>query len=94
MRDFEICERLEIKEFLLDANLFLISNAFYIVVLLSSFLYYTLYLYFLQGTIETFIFIATSILFAIMLLFAGITYRSILTQKRYIRQLETIFEEE
>jgi len=86
-------ERLEIKEFILDANLFLISNSLYTVTIISLFMYYIICILFYQGNIDFFLFLSSTSIFILMMFFALIGCKSIYTQKKYIRRLDTVFED-
>jgi|GEM_PF-2151335 len=87
-------ERLEIKEFILDANLYLISNIFYTVTLIVAFLYITIFISYSNNVFEIHTFIVISIIFIPLLLFALLGHRNIIKQKKYISRLESVFERE
>ena len=84
-------EHLEIREFILDANLYLISNTLYAVTSISLFMYYIIYILFYQGKLDIFLFFTTTSVFIVMLFFALLGYKSISTQKKYISRLDSIF---
>ena len=87
-------EHLEIKEFILDANLYLISNTLYAVTSISLFMYYIICILFYQGKLDIFLFFTSTSVFIVMLFFALLGYKSISTQKKYISRLDTVFEVE
>ena len=86
-------ERLEIKEFILDANLFLISNSLYAVTIISLFMYYIICILFYKDSVDLFLFLSSTSIFILMIFFALIGCKSIHTQKKYIRRLDTVFED-
>ena len=75
-------EHLEIKEFILDANLYLISNTLYAVTSISLFIYYIICILFYQGKLDSFLFFTSTSVFIVMLFFALLGYKSISTQKK------------
>ena len=85
-------ERLEIREFILDSNLHLISNGLYMVSLSSLLIYYTVLVSFCNGYLELYMFISTTVIFIFLSVFAYLGYKSIQTQKKYISRLDTVFE--
>ena len=87
-------EHLEIREFMLDANLYLISNTLYAVTSISLFMYYIICILFYQGKLDIFLFFTSTSIFILMLFFALLGYKSISTQKKYISLLDTVFEME
>ena len=90
-------ERLEIKEFILDANLFLISSSLTIVIMMGTFLYYMLYQFFSNKILPEILniaFITSSIFYIIMMIFVGMGFREIRKQKRYISRQDTIFSDD
>ena len=90
-------ERLEIKEFILDANLFLISSSLTIVVIMGTFLYYMLYQFFSNKILPEMLniaFITSSVFYIIMMIFVGMGFREIRKQKRYISRQDTIFSDD
>ena len=86
-------ERLEIKEFILDANLYLISNSLYTVTIISLFMYYIICILFHKGSVDLFLFLLSTSIFILMIFFALIGYKSIHTQRKYISQLDTVLED-
>ncbi len=86
-------ERLEIKEFILDANLYLISNSLYAVTIISLFMYYIICLLFYQGSVDLFLFLSSTSILILMIFFALIGCKSIHTQRKYISRLDTVFED-
>jgi len=86
-------ERLEIKEFILDANLYLISNSLYTVTIISLFMYYIICILFHKGSVDLFLFLSSTSIFILMIFFALIGCKSIRTQRKYISQLDTVFED-
>jgi len=86
-------ERLEIKEFVLDSNLNLISNALTMVSAFGGFLYYLIGLFYYTGKIELFIFIAATVMFTTLILFRVLGFKSIAKQKQYIKNLNSLYEE-
>ena len=86
-------EKLEIKEFLLDANLYLINNSFNMLILFGLFQYYTLYILYVNKFVQSPIFIAATAYFFLTLLFSLLGYRSIQQQKRYIERFSSLYEE-
>ena len=86
-------ERLEIKEFILDANLFLISNSLYVMTIISLFMYYIICILFYQGNVDLFLFLSSTSIFILMISFALMGCKSIHTQRKYISRLDTVFED-
>ena len=86
-------ERLEIREFVLDSNLFLIANSLYSVVGIALFFYFVNYLLYETGKLDIFMYVTINVVFAVQMLFAYLAQKSILTQRRYIAQLESVFDE-
>ncbi len=87
-------ERLEIREFILDANLFLISNSLTIAIMMGTFLYYMLYQFFsneIPTKMLNIAFIGSSVFYIIMIIFMVMGFMEIRNQKRYISRLDTIF---
>ncbi len=90
-------ERLEIREFILDANLYLIANSLTIVIMMGTFLYYMLYQFFSNKILPEMLnitFITSSVFYIIMMIFVGMGFREIRKQKRYISRLDTIFSDD
>jgi hypothetical protein len=87
-------ERLEIKEFILDANLHLISNSLQIIATTGFFFYFIVFTLFYQGSIDLVLFLSSSFVFIVMLFIALLGFKSIRLQKEYISRLESVFEEE
>ncbi|MCD6433872.1 MAG: hypothetical protein J7L21_07505 [Sulfurimonas sp.] len=90
-------ERLEIREFILDANLFLISKSLTIAIMMGTFLYYMLYQFFSNEILPKMLniaFIGSSIFYIIMIIFVGMGFMEIRNQKRYINRLNTIFSDD
>jgi hypothetical protein len=86
-------ERLEIKEFILDANLYLISNSLQIVSTIGFFFYFIIFTLLYQGSINLVLFLSSSFVFIVMLLVALLGFKSIRLQKEYISRLESVFED-
>lgn len=86
-------ERLEIKEFILDANLHLISNSLQIVSTIALFFYFIVYIVFYQGNIDLLLFLSSSFVFVVMLSVVLLGFKSIRLQKEYISRLESVFED-
>ncbi|MDF1879052.1 hypothetical protein JHD46_05285 [Sulfurimonas sp. SAG-AH-194-C20] len=86
-------EKLEIKEFVLDSNLFLISNSLVMVIFFGGFLYYLICLYFYVGKLDLLVFISASVVFSSLLLFGVMGMKSISRQKHYIERLSSLYEE-
>ena len=86
-------ERLEIKEFILDANLHLISNSLQIVSAIGFFFYFIVCIVFYQENIDSVLFLSSSFVFIVMLSVTTIGLRSIRIQKEYITRLDTVFED-
>ena len=87
-------ERLEIREFILDTNLFLISNSLTIAIMMGTFLYYMLYQFFsneIPTEMLNIAFIGSSVFYIIMIIFMIMGFMGIRNQKRYISRLDTIF---
>jgi len=57
-------EKLEIKEFVLDFNLYLISNSLVMVIFFGGFLYYLLCLYYYVGKLELLVFVGATVMFS------------------------------
>ena len=93
MREIMPEERLEIREFILDANLYLISNSFLMVSYIAGYFYMIICYCYYQGFIPLEIFISMTALFIGMLFFIAMGYKSISSQKRYISRLDEIFKE-
>ena len=92
-RDKTPQERLEIREFILDANLHLIINSLYMVSIASLFIYHTVLISFFQTHLELYVFISTTVIFIFLSAFAYLGYKSVRTQKKYINRLDTVFDE-
>jgi len=86
-------ERLEIREFILDANLYLISNSFLLLSYLAGYLYVVICYCYYKCFIEIELFMGATYLFIGVLLTIALGYRSISSQKRYISRLDSVFEE-
>jgi len=86
-------ERLEIREFILDSNLFLIANSLYSVVGIALFFYFVNYLLYATAKLDVYLYVVLNIIFAVQMLFAYLAQKSILTQRRYIARLESVFDE-
>jgi hypothetical protein len=86
-------ERLEIKEFILDANLHLISNSLQIISTIGLFLYFIVYIVYYQRSIDLVLFLSSSFVFIVMLSVTAMGLRSIRMQKEYISRLDTVFED-
>ena len=86
-------EKLEIKEFVLDSNLFLISSSFVMVLFFGAFLYYIVGVLYYFGKIDLLVFIVTSIVFLSFILFGVLGVLSIAKQKKYIERLSSLYEE-
>ena len=87
-------ERLEIKEFILDANLHLISNSLQIVSGIGFFFYFIVFTLFYQENIDLVLFLSSSFVFVVMLSVVILGFKSIRLQKEYIGRLESVFEDE
>ena len=85
-------ERLEIKEFVLDSNLFLVANAFYMVCYSAGFLYFLISLSYFKGIVEFPLFLGGSVFFMCALFFSILGHRSIQRHKKYISRLDTVFD--
>lgn len=86
-------ERLEIKEFILDANLHLISNSLQIISTIGLFLYFIVCIVYYQRSIDLVLFLSSSFVFIVMLSVTAMGLRSIRMQKEYISRLDTVFED-
>jgi len=86
-------EKLEIKEFILDANLSLITNSFITVSLFATLIYYMTVKIYINNQIESMEFFITSAFYVGLLAYLFIGYLNIRSQKRLISNLETIFED-
>lgn len=86
-------ERLEIREFVLDANLYLIANSIYMLCYLIGFIYFLICVSFYKGIIELPLLMTASVSFLLAIMFAIAGHRSILKQKKYISRLDSVFEE-
>lgn len=87
-------EKLEIKEFILDGKVFLISSSLHIVAGASLFMYYIIYLYYTKESIELPAFLTTTVIFIIMLVFLVLAYSSIRNLKIYITTLGDVLKED
>ncbi len=90
-------ERLEIKEFVLDANLYLISNSLLIVVILGSFFYFMNCLLYSDQLILDIgfnLFFISSVYFMMMIVFVVLGFMSIKQQQKYISRLDTVYIDE
>jgi len=86
-------EKLEIKEFILDSNLFLISSSFVMVLFFGIYLYGLIALFYYVGGIELFGFVIATVVFLVLLVFGYMGMRSIARQKQYIERLSSLYEE-
>lgn len=86
-------ERLEIKEFILDANLHLISNSLQIVSTIALFFYFMICIVFYQGNVDLVLFLLSSFVFVVMLSVVLLGFKSIRLQKVYISRLESVFKD-
>lgn len=86
-------ERLEIREFILDANLHLISNSLQIISTIGLFFYFIICVVFYQGSIDLVLFVSSSFVFIVMLSVVVLGFKSVRLQKEYISRLETVFED-
>lgn len=86
-------ERLEIKEFILDSNLFLISSSLSAISLIAINIYFIIFVLFDEGKIDLYRYISISIVFIMLLCFMVLAYRGVATQKKYISRLDTVFED-
>ena len=86
-------EKLEIKEFILDSNLYLISNSFMMVVFMGGFLYYLIALFYYKDKIDLLLFAPTTVIFLMLIFFGVLGLKSIATQKKYIERLSSLYEE-
>ncbi len=86
-------ERLEIKEFILDANLHLISNSLQIISAIGFFFYFIVCTVFYQENIDLVLFLSSSFVFVVMLSVVILGFKSIKLQKEYISRLESVFED-
>lgn len=86
-------EKLEIKKFVLDSNLFLISNSLVMLILFGGFLYYLIGLYYYVGKLDLLVFVSASVVFSCLLLFGVLGMKSIAKQKQYIERLGSLYEE-
>jgi len=77
-------EKLGIKEFVLDSNLYLISSSLVMVIFFGGFLYYLICLYFYVGKLDLLAFVSASVVFSCLLLFGVLGMKSITRQKQYI----------
>jgi hypothetical protein len=59
-------ERLEIREFILDANLYLISSSLSLVAMMSLFLYNIIFFLFYQGTIDLILFLTSTFIYLLL----------------------------
>ena len=84
-------EKLEIKEFLLDSNLFLISANLTMIILCFIFIYYSTVMFFYENIIDLYIVLPTISIFIMMFIFTYFAHKSIKTQRTYISKLETTF---
>jgi len=85
-------ERLELKEFVLDANLHLIKYSLLIVTATATNIYYGIYMLYTNKRIELLLFITLSIIFIFLLIFAISGFKSIKKQKELIARLDSVFE--
>lgn len=86
-------ERLEIREFVLDSNLYLLANSFYMICYLVGFIYFLICLSYFKGVVELPLLMIGSVTFVCALMFAIVGHRSILKQRKYISRLDSVFEE-
>ena len=85
-------ERLATKMFILDSYLFMIRNSLCLVTGFAVFIYYTLSISFYRGNVELVIYVVSSVVFIMMIIFAYMGYVEINLQKENITKLDTIFE--
>ena len=86
-------EKLEIKEFILDSNLYLISNSLMMVMCLGGFFYYCICLFYYAGKIDILLFFPTTVVFLTFMFFGILGIKSIALQKKYIERLSELYEE-
>lgn len=86
-------ERLEIREFILDSNLFLITMSFHILNMIACFLYYEIGTLYFSGDTKLPVFVISTSLFIFMIIFSIHGYRGVKSQKKYISRLDSVFED-
>ena len=85
-------EELELKEFVLDANLYLIANSLHMLLASGGFLYYFICYFYSNEQIGTVAFISATVFFISFIGFALLSIRSIAREKKYIERLSALYE--
>lgn len=85
-------EKLELKEFVLDAYLYLIKYSLLIVTAAAVNIYWGVYILYTDKHIDTLLFSTLSIIFIILLIFAISGFKAIKKQKELIARLDSVFE--
>ncbi len=86
-------EQLELKSFILDANLYLIANSFYFLTVVLSFLYSLVFIFYIEEYIDISILVSVSSMALVMSMFVYIGYRGIKKQRHYIKDLDSFLDE-
>lgn len=86
-------EKLEIKSFILDANLYLVTNTFYLLVVVVGILYLLLCFTYSKGIVDLFIFASVSSITLVLGIFIYIGHKSILRQRSYIKDLDSFMDQ-
>lgn len=85
-------EKLELKSFILDSNLYLIANSFYFITVIIGFLYYLVCLTYAKEYIDFFIFASASSMALVVSVFVYIGYKAIKKQRCYIQDLDSFLD--
>lgn len=86
-------EKLEIKSFILDANLYLVTNTFYLLAVVVGILYSLMCFTYFKGSVDFFIFVGVSSIALVLSMFIYIGHKSILKQRSYIKDLDSFLDQ-
>lgn len=85
-------EILEIREFVLESRLYMIKMSFYILISLSSFLYFVIAYTYFKEQIEFTTLALASIIYIAVVMFAITAYLDMHKQQKSIKNLKSIFD--
>lgn len=85
-------EILEIKEFVLESRLYMIKMSFYILISLSSFLYFVIAYTYFKEQIEFTTLALASIIYIAVVIFSISAYLDMHKQQKSIKNLKSIFD--
>jgi len=86
-------EKLELKSFILDANLYLIANSFYFLTVVLGFLYSLVYVLYTKEYIDIHALVIISSMALGMSMFVYIGHKGIKKQRNYIKDLDSFLDE-